>query len=151
MVRTRVWTGKPAPDIFLEAARRLGCDPSRCVVFEDSPAGIQAGLAAGMLTVALPDPRMPSNAPKFAALAPRWTLPSIGAFDCASIQRIPPSRRQAAPAVVPATTWDSVAQLLAPCADDEDGKSVASSAKIATAAALCVSLVLVLAVRARHK
>lgn len=39
--------GKPAPDPFLLAARSLGVDARRCVVFEDAPAGIQAGLAAG--------------------------------------------------------------------------------------------------------
>jgi HAD superfamily hydrolase (TIGR01509 family) len=38
---------KPAPDIFLEACRRLGCDPARCVVVEDAPSGIKAGKAAG--------------------------------------------------------------------------------------------------------
>lgn len=49
---------KPAPDIFLAAARRLGAEPARCLVFEDSPAGVQAALAAGMVVVAVPDPRM---------------------------------------------------------------------------------------------
>ena len=43
--------GKPAPDMFLLAAERLGVDPSRCVVVEDSPAGIAAGRAAGMPTL----------------------------------------------------------------------------------------------------
>jgi HAD superfamily hydrolase (TIGR01509 family) len=43
--------GKPAPDMFLEAARRLGVPPPRCVVVEDSPAGVQAGVAAGMPTL----------------------------------------------------------------------------------------------------
>jgi pseudouridine-5'-monophosphatase len=57
--------GKPAPDIFLEAARRLGVDPKTCVVFEDSPAGIQGAKAAGMLAVAIPDDRMPSNFSRF--------------------------------------------------------------------------------------
>ena len=36
-----VANGKPSPDIFLEAARRLGCDPSKCIVFEDSPLGVR--------------------------------------------------------------------------------------------------------------
>jgi sugar-phosphatase len=39
--------GKPAPDGYLEAARRLRADPARCVVFEDAEAGIRAGVAAG--------------------------------------------------------------------------------------------------------
>lgn len=38
---------KPAPDIFLEACRRLACDPSLCVVVEDAPSGIKAGKDAG--------------------------------------------------------------------------------------------------------
>ncbi|MFI1972195.1 HAD-IA family hydrolase [Streptomyces cinnamoneus] len=44
---------KPDPEPFLLAAERLGVDPSRCVVIEDSPAGLAAGRAAGMTTVAV--------------------------------------------------------------------------------------------------
>jgi beta-phosphoglucomutase len=40
--------GKPAPDLFLEAARRIGAAPANTLVFEDAVAGVQAGLAAGM-------------------------------------------------------------------------------------------------------
>jgi HAD superfamily hydrolase (TIGR01509 family) len=40
--------GKPAPDLFLHAAQRMGVEPSRCLVIEDSEMGIRAGLAAGM-------------------------------------------------------------------------------------------------------
>jgi beta-phosphoglucomutase family hydrolase len=43
--------GKPAPDIFLEAARMLGVDPARCVAFEDADLGVQAARAAGMEVV----------------------------------------------------------------------------------------------------
>jgi sugar-phosphatase len=45
--------GKPDPECFLIAARRLGADPSRCVVLEDAPAGIRAGRAAGATVIAL--------------------------------------------------------------------------------------------------
>ncbi len=45
--------GKPEPAIFLEVARRLRVDPADCVVFEDSPAGIEAAARAGMRAVAL--------------------------------------------------------------------------------------------------
>jgi pseudouridine-5'-monophosphatase len=47
---------KPDPDIFLLAARRLGAEPASCLVFEDSPAGVQAAGAAGMQVIALVDP-----------------------------------------------------------------------------------------------
>jgi HAD superfamily hydrolase (TIGR01509 family) len=43
-----VANGKPAPDLFLHAARECGADPERCLVIEDSLTGIRAGLAAGM-------------------------------------------------------------------------------------------------------
>ena len=43
---------KPHPDVFLHAADTMGYPPSECVVIEDSPAGIQAGVAAGMRVLA---------------------------------------------------------------------------------------------------
>lgn len=46
---------KPAPDLFLLAAERVGASPSRCVVFEDSPNGLRAARAAGMRAVAVPN------------------------------------------------------------------------------------------------
>lgn len=45
---TEVARGKPFPDLFLYAAQRMGAIPARCVVVEDSPLGVQAGIAAGM-------------------------------------------------------------------------------------------------------
>lgn len=59
--------GKPAPDVFLEAARRLGVDPSRCGVVEDSRNGILAGRAAGMRVVAVPNPHFPPGEEALAA------------------------------------------------------------------------------------
>ena len=54
-----VTAAKPAPDIFLTAARSLGVDPKDCLVFEDSPFGVTAAKTAGMYAVAVPDPHMP--------------------------------------------------------------------------------------------
>jgi HAD superfamily hydrolase (TIGR01509 family) len=59
--------GKPAPDVFLEAARRLGVAPERCAVVEDSANGIRAGRAAGMLVVAIPNPHFPPGDDALAA------------------------------------------------------------------------------------
>ncbi|MYB35668.1 MAG: HAD-IA family hydrolase [Gammaproteobacteria bacterium] len=50
--------GKPSPDIFLVAASNLGIDASRTLVFEDAPSGLEAGKAARMRVIAVPDPNM---------------------------------------------------------------------------------------------
>lgn len=47
--------GKPAPDIFLLAAKKIGCRPEECMVFEDSENGVKAGHRAGCFTVMIPD------------------------------------------------------------------------------------------------
>jgi len=52
---------KPAPDLFAEAARRLGAEPDRCLVFEDSDTGVAAALAAGMRVVQVPDMTRPKT------------------------------------------------------------------------------------------
>ena len=51
--------GKPAPDVYLEAARRLGVAPSRCAAVEDSQNGIRSAKAAGMPVLAIPNTRYP--------------------------------------------------------------------------------------------
>jgi len=51
--------GKPAPDVYLEAARRLGANPARCAAVEDSENGIRSAKAAGMRVIAVPNPRYP--------------------------------------------------------------------------------------------
>ena len=59
--------GKPAPDIYLAAARQLGVAPHRCVALEDSEAGAVAASTAGMLTLLVPDWVPPSPAARLAA------------------------------------------------------------------------------------
>jgi HAD superfamily hydrolase (TIGR01509 family) len=54
--------GKPAPDVFLEAARRLDVAPERCAAIEDSGNGLRAAHAAGMLVIAIPNGRYPPPA-----------------------------------------------------------------------------------------
>ena len=51
--------GKPAPDVYLEAARRLGVPPERAAAVEDSEAGIRSASAAGMRVVAVPNRSFP--------------------------------------------------------------------------------------------
>jgi HAD superfamily hydrolase (TIGR01509 family) len=53
--------GKPAPDVYLETARRLGVAAKTCVAVEDSTNGIRAALAAGMEVIAVPNPHFPPD------------------------------------------------------------------------------------------
>ena len=68
--------GKPAPDVFLEAARRLGVEPARCAAVEDSENGIGSAKAAGMRVLAIPNPQYPPH--DEALEAADVVLPSIG-------------------------------------------------------------------------
>jgi HAD superfamily hydrolase (TIGR01509 family) len=75
---TQVAHGKPAPDVYLFAARQLGVEPSACVVVEDTPPGVQAGVAAGMTVFG------------FCAFTPEQKLKTAGAhrtFD--DLRRLP--------------------------------------------------------------
>jgi HAD superfamily hydrolase (TIGR01509 family) len=68
--------GKPSPEVYLEAARRLGVDPARCGAVEDSHNGIRSAKAAGMRVVAVPNPHYPPD-DEALALAD-VVVPSIG-------------------------------------------------------------------------
>ena len=57
-----VGRGKPAPDVYLEAARRLGVEPQRAAAIEDSAAGIRSAADAGMRVVAIPNRSFPPDA-----------------------------------------------------------------------------------------
>jgi len=61
--------GKPAPDVYLETARRLGVEPERCVAIEDSANGIRSAHAAGMRVIAIPNRRYPPQADALALAA----------------------------------------------------------------------------------
>jgi HAD superfamily hydrolase (TIGR01509 family) len=56
-----VGRGKPAPDVYLEVSRRMGVDPRRCAGVEDSSNGLRALRAAGMRSIAVPNPDFPPD------------------------------------------------------------------------------------------
>ena len=58
--------GKPAPDVYLEAARRLGVEPNACAAIEDSHGGIQSAKAAGMRVIVFPNQSYPPDAASLA-------------------------------------------------------------------------------------
>ncbi|WP_434634564.1 HAD family hydrolase [Chromobacterium sp. CV08] len=60
---------KPAPDVYLDVAAKLGVAPGRCLVLEDSSFGLQAGVAAGARVIMVPDLLVPSAEDRAAALA----------------------------------------------------------------------------------
>ena len=81
-----VKNGKPAPDIYLEAARRLGVEPTECVVFEDGMTGVRAGKAAGCFVVAVPDARSTdAEKAKFAEIADLVLEDLLSFWDHASL------------------------------------------------------------------
>jgi HAD superfamily hydrolase (TIGR01509 family) len=78
--------GKPAPDVYLEAARRLDADAAGCVAIEDSHAGIRSAESAGMRVVAIPNPSYPPE-PEALELAD-LVLPSIGTLTVAAVESL---------------------------------------------------------------
>ena len=72
----QVERGKPAPDVYLEAARRLGVEPARCAAVEDSASGIRSAHAAGMRVIAYPNRHYPPAGDVLAL-----TEQVLGAFD----------------------------------------------------------------------
>jgi HAD superfamily hydrolase (TIGR01509 family) len=77
--------GKPEPDVYLEAARRLGVPPAACLVVEDSLNGVRAGVAAGMTVVLVPNASVPP-APGAEAAA-HQVLTSLRDLDPETISR----------------------------------------------------------------
>ncbi|MEH0843630.1 HAD family phosphatase [Micromonospora sp. CPCC 205711] len=78
--------GKPAPDVWLAVAERLGVDPTRCVAIEDSSNGVRSAAAAGMRVVAVPHGSYPLD-PDAAALAAAL-LPSVHALTPDVVDRL---------------------------------------------------------------
>src|SRR3954469_18784607 len=78
--------GKPAPDVYLEAAHRLGVDPAECVAVEDASNGLLSAHAAGMKVIAVPDPRYPPS--REALDVADAVLSSLHELDAATIERL---------------------------------------------------------------
>jgi HAD superfamily hydrolase (TIGR01509 family) len=78
--------GKPAPDVYLEAARRLGVAAADCVAIEDSENGIRSADAASMRVIAVPNPRFPPAA-EARALADR-AIASLAELDPALVEEL---------------------------------------------------------------
>ena len=77
--------GKPAPDVYLAAARRLGLSPARCLAVEDSPAGVISAKTAGLTCLAVPDPLLATD--------PRYrradlVLPSLTLLDEPTLHKL---------------------------------------------------------------
>lgn len=86
VTRDQVANGKPEPDVFLEAARRLGIPASNCLALEDSPTGLSACVGAGMIPVWIPPRHSPANAVPTERI---WVLPALAAL-ADHIERLPP-------------------------------------------------------------
>jgi len=82
--------GKPAPDVYLEAARRLGVAPGRCAAVEDSANGLRSASAAGMWVVAVPNRRYPP--PPELVQAADLVVPDLRQLTPATIAGIPTVR-----------------------------------------------------------
>ena len=81
--------GKPAPDVYLKAARELGAAPARCVAVEDSSSGLRAAAAARMTVIAVPNPHYPPD-PEALALAAA-TVGVVGEITPELVERAAPS------------------------------------------------------------
>lgn len=106
--------GKPAPDVYLEAARRLGESPSACAAVEDSANGIRAALSAGMAVVAVPNLRYrpPNDVLARAQLVVRGldeltddVLERLARVDVTTEERIDEQEVESFPASDPHSDW----------------------------------------------
>ena len=78
--------GKPAPDVYIEAARRIGVPPPRCAAVEDSSNGLRSAAAAGMTVFAIPNREFPPSADALALAAD--VLDSIAELTSERVRRV---------------------------------------------------------------
>jgi len=82
--------GKPAPDVYLETASRLGVDPTGCVAIEDSSNGMRSAAAAGMTLIAVPNPHYPPSEDALALAAA--TVEVVGHVTPGVVESLPEPR-----------------------------------------------------------
>jgi HAD superfamily hydrolase (TIGR01509 family) len=80
--------GKPAPDVYLKVARRLGADSARCVAIEDSGNGLRAAAAARMAVIAVPNPHYPPDADALALALAAASVGVVGDVTPALVQKV---------------------------------------------------------------
>jgi beta-phosphoglucomutase-like phosphatase (HAD superfamily) len=83
--------GKPAPDLYLLAAERLGVTPDACIALEDSEAGVEAASAAGMRVIMVPDLRQPTE--RIRRMTTRVSASLLEAQDYLDTLLVPPPPR----------------------------------------------------------
>jgi HAD superfamily hydrolase (TIGR01509 family) len=91
--------GKPAPDVYLETARRLGAGPESCAAIEDSSAGIRSGAAAGLNVIAIPNREYPPDDEALGLAA--VVLESLEQLDEIAVEGASPSPPHRPPAQAP--------------------------------------------------
>jgi HAD superfamily hydrolase (TIGR01509 family) len=79
--------GKPAPDVYLEVAARLGAVPEACVAVEDSSNGVRSAAAAGMRVIAIPSPRYPLD--EDAAAMASVILSGLDGLTAVTVEQLP--------------------------------------------------------------
>jgi HAD superfamily hydrolase (TIGR01509 family) len=89
-----VTRGKPAPDVYLEAARRLGVDATRCVAIEDSSNGLRAAAAAQMAVIAVPNQAYPPESDALSLAAA--SIATVGEVTPELVERVGAPKRTGA-------------------------------------------------------
>ena len=107
--------GKPAPDVYLETARRLRVEPSRCAAAEDSANGIRSAVSSGMCVIVIPNHRYPPGAdvlgtadlllPNLDELSPEAVIRADGAHEFRIEERLDEQEIQSFPASDPHSDW----------------------------------------------
>ncbi len=87
-----VQRGKPAPDVYLEAAGRLGVEPAGCVAIEDSSNGMRSAVAAGMAVIAVPNQHYPPDEDALALAA--VSVPAVAEVDADLVQAVSERERR---------------------------------------------------------